>query len=567
MSVVQLDPNAVNRQSTVNLQTIGNDKLNKIKTLKAELDRFYTENNCRMEARKLGMPYVDLYGYPISINHLTRISKEEALAAKIGVIGMKDNLVWLATPSPGRPGQAEIIRRFEKEDRKVVVYYCSEPSFEILLNKYNYAVSYSNFSESINISQSKLDSGRIDLKSVAANWRAITISELVESILIASLQNDASDIHFEPEKDKYVVRFRIDGVLHTFMELPTEIIDQVENRIKVMSKLKLNISNQPQDGRFSFLAGSREVDMRVSMLPSNFGYSIVMRLLGTGSVGLTLDQLGFIGNAAARVNQFLFKTTGMILATGPTGSGKTTSLYTFLNALNDGQNKIITLENPIEYKLSGISQTQIDEATGYTFASGLRSILRQDPDIIMVGEIRDKETADVAVQASLTGHKVLSTIHTNDAAGAIPRLMEMGIKGFLLSDSINMVIGQRLVRRMCPYCKQEHVLDEATQAFAMNALNTLPANHGVDNLPQEIKFYKPTGCEKCNYLGYKGRIGVYEVLTMTDSIRELLSQETVSFLDIRKAAAKDGMLTMQQDAVVKALLGITDLQEVLRVVG
>lgn len=567
MSVVQLDPNSVNRRSSVKLQTISNDKLNKVTTLKEELDKFYIENNCRLDANNLGMPYVDLYGYPININQLTKISKTDAMSAQIGVIGMKDNLVYLATPVPGHDGQQEIIENFQKEDREVVMHLCSQASFETLLKKYNFAINYSDFSENINIPQEKVDDAKIDLQSVVSRWKTISISEIVESILIAALQNNASDIHFEPEADKYVIRLRLDGVLHNYMELPTEIIEKIQNRIKVISKLKINVENQPQDGRFSFMVGTKEIDMRVSLLPSNYGYSIVMRLLGTGSVGLTLKDLGFIGNAADRVNQSLFKSTGMILTTGPTGSGKTTSLYTFLRTLNDGQNKIITLENPIEYKLSGISQTQIDETANYTFSSGLRSILRQDPDVVMVGEIRDKETADVAVQASLTGHKVLSTIHTNDAAGAIPRLMEMGIKGFLLSDSLNMIVGQRLIRKICPHCQQEITIDEGTKNFAMKALNSLPTNHGISNLPNELHFYSSTGCEKCNNLGYKGRIGVYEILTVTDSIRELLGQETISFLDVRKAAIKDGMLTMQQDGVVKALLGITDLKEVIRVVG
>ncbi len=567
MSVVQLDPNSIGRPSVVKLQTVDNEKLNKLKSLRSELDRHYQERNTEIEARRLGMLYINLYGYPINISHLTRIPKEKAMSAKIGVIGIKDGFIYLATPKPGHFGQDEIIKMFEKEDRQVVVYYCSEFSFNILLEKYKYAVSYSDFIENINITEEKMrDSTLSNPKSLTQKWRQLSITEIVEAILIAAIKNDASDIHFEPEKDVYNIRLRIDGVLHTFLQLPVDLIDKIENRIKVMSKLKINIDNQPQDGRFTFFAGSKEIDMRVSLLPSNYGYSIVMRLLGTGSVNLTLDDLGFIGNANIRAREALFKTTGMILATGPTGSGKTTSLYTFLKSLNDGQNKIITLEDPIEYKLPGISQTQIDYSAGYNFSDGLRSILRQDPDVVMVGEIRDKETADVAVQASLTGHKVLSTIHTNDAAGAVPRLMEMGIKGFLLADALNMVVGQRLVRKLCPHCRREAILDDREKAFVDNVLSNIPQNHGVE-LPGEIKFYTSDGCDKCAGLGYKGRIGVYEVLTMTDGIRDLLVRETVSFLDVRRVAATEGMLTMQQDAVLKAILGITDIKEVMRVVG
>ncbi len=567
MSVVQLDPNSIGRPSVVKLQTIDNEKLNRLKTLKNELDRQYTERNTQIEARRLGMPYVNLYGYPININQLTKISKEQALSAKVGIIGIKDGLVYLATPKPDHPGQEEIIRMLEREDRQVVIYYCSQASFDNLIEKYKYAVSYSNFSENINITEEKMQDPTLsNPKVLIQKWRQLSITEIVEAILIAAIKNDASDIHFEPEKDVYNIRLRIDGVLHTFLQLPVDLVDKIENRIKVMSKLKINVDNQPQDGRFTFFAGSKEIDMRVSLLPSNYGYSIVMRLLGTGSVNLTLDDLGFIGNANIRAREALFKTTGMILATGPTGSGKTTSLYTFLKSLNDGQNKIITLEDPIEYKLPGISQTQIDHSAGYNFSDGLRSILRQDPDVVMVGEIRDKETADVAVQASLTGHKVLSTIHTNDAAGAVPRLMEMGIKGFLLADALNMVVGQRLVRKLCPHCKRVAILDDREKAFVDNVLSNMPQNHGVE-LPSEIKFYTSDGCDKCAGLGYKGRIGVYEVLTMTDSIRDLLARESVSFLDVRRVAATEGMLTMQQDAILKAILGVTDVKEVIRVVG
>jgi type IV pilus assembly protein PilB len=565
---VQLDPNAVNRQSAVNLQTIGKEKLNRVQTLRDELNRYYTENRTRQEANQMGLPYVDLYGYPVNINHLTKIPKEQAERAKIGIIGLRDNLVYLATPHPGYPGQQEIIQRLQAEDREVVIHYCSEESLTKLLEKYNFAINYQGFSDDIRLTEEQIHgSGKVDFDYVVQRCRQISISEILEKILIGALQNDASDIHFEPEKNRYVLRYRIDGVLHTFAEFPPEMIEKIENRVKVVAKLKINIGNQAQDGRFSFVAGNREIDMRVSLLPSNYGYSIVMRLLGTGSVNLTLEDLGFIGNAKTRVNQSVFKTTGMILTTGPTGSGKTTSLYTFLRTLNDGQNKIITLEDPIEYKLEGISQTQIDHEAGYNFASGLRSILRQDPDVVMVGEIRDKETADVAVQASLTGHKVLSTIHTNDAAGAIPRLMEMGMKGFLLADSLSMIVGQRLVRRTCPHCQVEEVLDDNAKQFVQKVVSELPANHGVENLPHELRFYKGQGCPKCNNLGYKGRIGVYEILTITDSVRELLGQQTISFLDVRRAAAKDGMVTMQQDAVLKALLRITDIREVMRVVG
>lgn len=406
------------------------------------------------------------------------------------------------------------------------------------------------------------DKEALDLKNLKQLLDSTSTSEIIETILRAALQNDASDIHFEPEKTVYNLRLRLDGVLYTFANLPKSSQKTIESRVKVLSGLKLNVDNIPQDGRFSFVHKEKEIDVRVSMLPSNYGYSIVMRLLGTGSVELKLDDMGFENYSKERVQVALSKPQGMILNTGPTGSGKTTTLYAFLNQLNDSQSKIITLEDPIEYKLPGISQTQIDKQGGYTFASGLKSILRQDPDIVMVGEIRDGETADIAVESSLTGHLVLSTLHTNDAAGAITRLMEMGIKGFLLADSLSAIIAQRLVRRICPDCKRVDTLDDRQKEVVKGALSTIDQTSGV-NIPHELTFYTSDGCDKCNGLGYKGRIGVYEVLTITNGLRELISNRYPSIVEVRNVAMKEGMLTMLQDGVLKAAKGITDMKELL----
>jgi type II secretory ATPase GspE/PulE/Tfp pilus assembly ATPase PilB-like protein len=287
-----------------------------------------------------------------------------------------------------------------------------------------------------------------------------------------------------------------------------------------------------------------------------------MRLLGTGQVLLNLDALGFVGLAKKRVLAAVNKPQGMILTTGPTGSGKTTTLYTILKHLNDGQSKIITLEDPIEYKLSGLSQTQIDIPAGYTFASGLRSILRQDPDVVMVGEIRDEDTAEVAVQAALTGHQVLSTIHTNDAAGSIPRILELDIEGFLLADSLSAVIGQRLIRRICDYCKEPVSLTDEQKEVVNRELSKISDKAEV-LIPEHIVFHHGKGCDKCNGLGYKGRVGAYEVLSVTDGLRELLSQEHISTVQVRQIAESEGMLTMLQDAILKAISGITTLEEIM----
>jgi type IV pilus assembly protein PilB len=551
------------------LQIISSNKLRRANRVKTDLDKLYIESETKAKANFLNLPYIDLYGFPIDTAHLVAISKIDAQRSKMGVFNIRNKSIDIATPSPGYPGQQQILTVFRENNFEPRLFLCSDLSFNQLLKRYNYLVSVKTVSDDINLSQDKiknLEKNQQNLLNLAQIIAKCSVSEAVETILITAVQNDSSDIHFEPEKDSYHIRFRLDGVLHTFAELPLVKQKALENRLKILSGVKINVDNVPQDGRFTFRYKEKDVDVRVSMLPSNYGYSIVMRLLGTGSVGLDLDELGFSGLAKKRVNTAVNKSQGLILTTGPTGSGKTTTLYTFLKNMNDGEHKIITLEDPIEYRLSGVSQTQIDQKAGYTFASGLRSILRQDPDVVMVGEIRDPETAEIAIQASLTGHQVLSTIHTNDAAGSIPRLMEMNIKGFLLADSLSVVVGQRLVRRICPYCQQEDHLDEETQALVAQNLAKIPAASAIE-IPTQLNFTTSKGCEKCNYLGYKGRIGVYEVLTITDGLRNILTEQIPSIVQIRQIAQQEGMITMLQDGILKALEGKTDMKEILKNIG
>lgn len=567
---VTLAPKADNDSSSSSggLVTYSNKRTNKAQRLKKELDNFFNERSTKMSAYQDDYEYIDLYGYPIDTTHLQKIKRGDAEKYNIGVFSIENGVIKLATTNPSEKQKPIIDDLKKKTGYDVKIYLCSQRSFDKLLKTYNFGIDYREVKDDINLDEQmieELSEKGINLKDLEKQARKISTSDLISMILIGALQEKASDIHFEPGKDDYILRLRLDGVLHVFGEFSKDLQHRIESRIKILSGLKLNVDNVPQDGRFSFHYKGTEIDVRVSMLPSNYGYSIVMRLLGTGNIALKLESLGFVGLAKKRIEGAMSKSQGMILTTGPTGSGKTTTLYTFLSEMNKGEEKIITLEDPIEYKLSGISQTQIDTEAGYTFASGLRSILRQDPDVVMVGEIRDEETADVAVQASLTGHKVLSTMHTNDAAGAVSRFMEMEIKGFLLADSINAVIGQRLVRRVCPHCKREAALTEKQKKIVLDALQTLPENAEVA-LPEELVFYTGEGCEECNGLGYKGRIGVYEVMVMTDGVRELLIQEIPSFVEIRRMAMKEGMVTMLQDSVLKALDGVTDLDEIMRAV-
>jgi type II secretory ATPase GspE/PulE/Tfp pilus assembly ATPase PilB-like protein len=566
LMAVRLNTEGLGEDKLHSLLTTSQNKQYRVQRVKDDLDHQFIEVDTKNRADLLGYPYIDLYGFPIDTANLILLSKEEVEKYKIGVFSLKNKELFLATSSLNYTGQNNIIASLTDKGYTCKIFLCSELSMKKLLNTYNFVVAAKTIDDNISISEDKMEQAKEvgdDLQKLGEKLQHTSTSELIETILVTALQNDASDIHFEPEKDEYNLRLRLDGVLHTFAHLPKTIQKTVESRVKLLSGLKLNVDNVPQDGRFSFKAQEKDIDVRVSMLPSSYGYSIVMRLLGTGSVALELDQLGFTGLAKKRVEDAIQKPQGMILTTGPTGSGKTTTLYTFLSRLNDGENKIITLEDPIEYKLSGVSQTQIDTAAGYTFASGLRSILRQDPDIVMVGEIRDRETAEIAVQAALTGHQVLSTIHTNDAAGSIPRMMEMGVKGYLLVDSLALVIGQRLVRRLCEYCKKPDELTDDEKKVVIEQLKKIAPTSGVV-VPHQLSFHTATGCDKCNGLGYKGRVGLYEVMVVSENLKILLSNATPSLVEVRESAQKDGMLTMLQDGILKALQGVTDMKEILK---
>jgi type IV pilus assembly protein PilB len=554
------------RKNTNNLLTIPNNRQFRVQRLKNDLDRNFSEHQTQQESMNQGIPYIDLYGFPIDTVDLQLIPKEQVIQFRMGIFASKGKEMFVATDNLDNLNNNDILSNLRAQGYTYRIFHSSRISIDKLIKTYDSLVIPEESNDNINIDTNKMDALKEKLKSlneIATLVANTSVSETVEIFLSAALENDASDIHLEPEKDSYNLRLRLDGVLYTFASLPLEKRKGIENRIKLLSGTKLNIDNVPQDGRFSFKYNNQDVDVRVSMLPSNYGYSVVMRLLGTGSVELKLDQLGFDGINKERIENAIDKPQGLILTTGPTGSGKTTTLYTLLTHLNDGGNKIITLEDPIEYKLAGVSQTQIDAEKGFTFAAGLRSILRQDPDILMVGEIRDHETADISVQASLTGHQVLTTIHTNDAAGAIPRLMELGIKGFILADALEVIIGQRLVRKICQNCKHPTELSEKEKAIVLREIQAMP-QAVKDTLDDHVEFYSSSGCSECNNLGYRGRIGVYEVMSMTEGLKTLISTQVPSIVQIRHIASQEGMVTMLQDAILKAIRGLTDIKEILK---
>ncbi len=376
------------------------------------------------------------------------------------------------------------------------------------------------------------------------------VIRLVNLLLTRAVDEEASDIHIEPFEHVIRVRYRIDGLLAEVMNLPPKMIFPIVSRIKVMSNLDIAERRLPQDGRIPLKLPGRDIDLRISTMPTIFGEKVVIRILNKGNVKrYTLKQLGFSGYNLRRFLGFIKSSHGMLLVTGPTGSGKTTTLYTALNEINTVGQNIITIEDPVEYTLEGINQAQVNDKAGVTFANYLRSVLRQDPDVIMIGEIRDSQTAEIAVQASVTGHLVLSTVHTNDAPGAVTRLINMGIAPFMVASSVTGVVAQRLVRRICENCKQVSVPDPSEEAFAGFEPGTL--------------LYAGAGCEKCNFTGYKGRIAIYEVMALSPGLQKTILKN-VSTEEIREAAVRGGMITLKEDGLAKAARGLTTVKEIMR---
>ncbi len=376
------------------------------------------------------------------------------------------------------------------------------------------------------------------------------VIRLVNLILARAVDEKASDIHIEPFADHVRVRYRIDGLLNQIMELPGKIIFPIVSRIKVMADLDIAERRLPQDGRIPLRLSGQDIDLRISTLPTIFGEKVVIRLLNKGNVNrYNLPQLGLSGHNLGCFQRFIKAPQGMMLVTGPTGSGKTTTLYTALNEINTIDKNIITVEDPVEYTLAGINQAQINEKAGITFANYLRFILRQDPDVIMIGEIRDPQTAEIAVQSAVTGHLVLSTVHTNDAPGAVTRLINMGTAPFMVASSVTGVVAQRLVRRICLRCKQEVKPDNKENAFARLAPGT--------------SLFAGAGCEACNYTGYKGRIAIYEVMVLSPGLQNIILQN-VSTEEIRQAAVGAGMITLKDDGLAKAIKGLTTIKEIMR---
>lgn len=528
------------------------------------------EKQTQQNAQQLGLDYVNLYGFSISPEALTLVQEGRAREMKVVCFYYDGKNIRLGCLELTKEVEDELAHLREQYFAEARLYLISENSLSIALEAYKALPKVKKYESGVEINEESLEKFKEAIssyKSLNEKINEVNITDIVTLMLATALKVAGSDIHIEAGEAGVVIRIRIDGVLQEAAVISREKWSKIVSRLKILSRVKINISDKPQDGRYTIYLKNKKIDVRCSFLPTAYGESVVMRLLDSSAATLEFERLGIRPEILPILKREISKPNGLILTTGPTGSGKTTTLYAILNRLNQPGTKIITLEDPIEYQLKGINQSQVDNKRGYTFSDGLRSILRQDPNIVMVGEIRDLETAEIAVQASLTGHLVLSTLHTNDAAGVIPRLIDIGVKPYFLVPSINAVIGQRLIRCLCHQCRQEKIPTAEEQEQVNKILAVISPKAGV-NIPAELpKIYQAgDGCSTCNFTGYKGRNGIYEIFTMNDKIKQLTVDNAPSF-KILQQAVEDGMITMLQDGVLKVLEGLTSLDEVYRVVG
>ena len=456
----------------------------------------------------------------------------------------------------------------EKEGVEVRTYQVSKEVLENVLSQY----SGTEKALSEAIQSLSADDEPSDTPLVANEDKGMfqdaPIAKLVQVVIGHAIDGRASDIHIEPVEGNYRVRFRVDGVLSASLILPVSVGKAVVSRIKILANLKIDEKRKPQDGRFRVTERGTTIDLRVSTLPVVEGEKVVLRVLDKSAGLASLEKMGLSGRNYEVLTRKIMEPYGIILMTGPTGSGKSTTLYGFLNILNKEERNIVTLEDPVEYFLDGINQSQVKPEIGYTFASGLRSILRQDPNVLMVGEIRDNETAELAIHAALTGHLVFSTLHTNDAIGAVPRLIDMGIEPFLLASSLQAVAAQRLVRRICEHCKERVSTPDRVFAKIRDFLADISPEEAARyhvTLGEALQFFAGKGCSECNDSGYKGRIALHEVLEMTDPLRAVIAERKGSEVEVQEIAKKQGMTSMKQDGILKALRGDTTIAEVERV--
>ncbi len=546
-----------------------NQKLSQIKAQEEEaLTKILSE--------KYNIPYLDVSRAPINADSVAVLDETDARNGELAVIQKTGKKLQIIVQNPEKSETKQVLDKVSRMNYTYQLFLSSHRGLERTWDLYKTLKTRVGVSAGqINITEEGLEQYKARIHSISDIGALITealsksITDLLEIIIAGALKVEASDVHIEPQDENVRIRYRLDGVLQDILPIEHKAFKFLMGRIKLISGLKLNIVERAQDGRFTIKLPTFEIEVRVSILPGPYGENFVMRILNPQAINLKLGDLGIQPETAAEIMRQLQQPNGMILTTGPTGSGKTTALYTFLKTIHTPDIKIITLEDPIEYHLPGIEQTQVNASKNYTFASGLRSVLRQDPDVILVGEIRDFETAETAIHAALTGHLVFSTLHTNDAAGTIPRLLDMGIKPQIIAPALNIAIAQRLLRRLCVHCKKSDVFNERELEIIKKELNSFPENPRVkkpDIKPKSVPAYRPGTCEQCNNTGYKSRVGIFEIILFDETFEELILKNP-SENDMRKAAFAQGQITMRQDAILRILQGITDISELERMLG
>jgi len=530
------------------------------------------ERHTQELAERLQLPYADLTAYPFAEDVFEIIPFKQITEKKIIPFLKVSNTVKIGVVDPRDSGVIDYLQTLSKsENIKFTLVLISKTSFYYGISVYNQAKAKQKEDQKQQ-GESLKDEGTLsdrikNLSDVAKTAAAVNTTKIFDVLMVGAIRTLASDIHLEPRESDFMVRYRIDGILQNVVSLPNGNYHGLISRLKFLAKLKLDKSDEPQDGRFSITIEGQRIDLRVATMPSAYGEAVVIRILGHDRSMQKLGSLGFRPEAVAVIKQAISRPHGMILNSGPTGSGKTTTMYAILLEIRKPGIKIITLEDPIEYRIEEVEQSQIDPEGNYTFAEGLRGALRADPDVIMVGEIRDSETAQIGIQAALTGHLLLSTIHANSAPAVFPRLLDIGVKPFLLSGSLNLVMAQRLIRLICDRCREEYQPPEPIWLELKHSLLLLKDCLNIDlmrQLEQPAKLFRGRGCEKCNQTGFSGRQAIVETLVPNDEIDGLIARQA-SQSEFAQAATRQGMITMEQDGLIKVLEGQTTVDEVWRV--
>ncbi len=550
------------------------------------LHRKEEEENTKLLASQYQLPYLDPSRVSIEVDSLKLVPEERARDAEIAAIQSTGKHLKIALHTPNAEQTLGALDLLKKQGYTIELFFVSKSGLEYAWESYRkIAGAHELPASTIQISTQRLAAFQKELSTLKDTARRIEealgarTTEVLEIILAGALALDASDVHIEPQKDFVRLRFRLDGLLHDVTTLPNRPYQLLLSRIKLISELKLNVRDRAQDGRFTVNVSAADaadpaagagvpIEVRTSVLPGPYGENAALRILNPTAIHVDFEELGMQPWVAETLKGELKKPNGMILTTGPTGAGKTTTLYTFLRTIHAPGIKIITIEDPIEYHVEGVEQTQADPENGYGFAQGLRSILRQDPDVILVGEIRDRETAETAMHAALTGHLVFSTLHTNNAAGTIPRLIDLDVKPAIIAPAINIAMAQRLVRKLCDSCKIPSTLPQEAKDAILKELAGFPEEVSAPNPKQWMIFERhENGCASCSGIGYKKRVGIFEIIIIDEPLERLILKEGTSEFDIQKEAVRQHQITMRQDGLLKVLAGITDFEELERAVG